>query len=206
MGRAKVQRKSTSIDMTAMCDVSFLLLTFFILTATARQPDPLDISIPSSTVSFKIPDKDLTILSIGKGKVFIDIIGQDVKELTLQKMGTQYGVNFTATELKRFSLLSSFGVPFGNLKQFLAMDGEQRDKSGIQTGIPTADSTANGELSRWILEARNACAELHQAKMHISIKGDADEEYPAVRKIVDVLQRQKINTFSLITSAEATAK
>jgi biopolymer transport protein ExbD len=33
MGKAKVKRASTSIDMTAMCDVSFLLLTFFVLTA-----------------------------------------------------------------------------------------------------------------------------------------------------------------------------
>jgi len=203
MPRVKVPRKSTAVDMTAMCDVAFLLLTFFILTATSRQADPLDVKIPSSTVSFKVPDKDLTILTIGKGKVFIEIIGQDVKKLALQKMGTQYGVNFTQDELKRFGVVSSFGVPFGNLKQFLAMNGEERTKSGIQSGIPTADSTANGELSRWILEARNAVAELHQAKMHISIKGDAEEEYPAIRKVVDVLQRQKINTFSLITSAEA---
>jgi biopolymer transport protein ExbD len=36
MARIKVPRKSTAIDMTAMCDVAFLLLTFFILTAKAK--------------------------------------------------------------------------------------------------------------------------------------------------------------------------
>ncbi len=56
MPRVKVPRKSTAVDMTAMCDVAFLLLTFFILTATARQPDPLDITTPSSTVQFKVPE------------------------------------------------------------------------------------------------------------------------------------------------------
>ena len=39
--------------------------------------------------------------------------------------------------------------------------------------------------------------------MRISIKGDAEEQYPTVRKIVDVLQEQGLNKFSLITSAEA---
>ena len=37
MARAKIPRKSTNIDMTAMCDVAFLLLSFFIL-ATKFKP------------------------------------------------------------------------------------------------------------------------------------------------------------------------
>jgi len=201
MGRAKVPRKSTSIDMTAMCDVSFLLLTFFILTATARQPDPLDITTPSSSVQFKMPDKDISIVSIGKGKVFLEMIGQDVKRNTLQRMGNIYGQTFSEEELKKFGVVSAFGVPIGNMKQFLAMDGEKRTKSGIQSGIPM-DSTTNNELFNWIKEARYATEELHGAVMRLSIKGNADEEYPTVRKVIDLLQKQKINKFSLITSSE----
>ena len=205
MPRVKVPRKSTSIDMTAMCDVSFLLLTFFILTATARQPDPLDVRIPSSTVQFKVPDKDLGILTIGKGKVFYEIIGQDVKKLTLQNKGQKFGTTFSEDELKRFAVVSSFGVPIQSMKAFLKMNGDEREKSGIQTGIPT-DSTTTGQLFQWIEQSRRATAELHNTEMRISIKGDADEEYETVRKIVDVLQKQKVNKFSLITSAEAAAK
>ncbi|SFG58800.1 ExbD/TolR family protein [Pedobacter insulae] len=205
MPRVKVPRKSTAVDMTAMCDVAFLLLTFFILTATSRQPDPLEVKIPSSTVQFKVPDKDLTILTIGKGKVFIEIIGQDVKKLTLQKMATEYSISFTPEQIKRFAVISSFGVPLNQLGTYINMNGDQRAKSGVETGIPT-DSTRSGELFKWIEQARYATAELHQTEMRISIKGDAEEEYPTVRKIVDVLQRQKVNKFSLITSAEAAAK
>ena len=101
--------------------------------------------------------------------------------------------------------MSSFGTPFNQLANFINMNGDQRTKSGLETGIPT-DSTRNGELYRWIEQARYATAELHNIEMRISIKGDAEEEYPTVRKIVDVLQRQKVNKFSLITSAEAVAK
>ena len=201
MSKAKVKRSSTTIDMTAMCDVSFLLLTFFILTATARQPDPLDITTPSSSVQFKMPDKDISIVSIGKGRVFLEIIGQDVKRASLQRMGNLYDQTYTEDEMKRFEVLGAFGVPMGNMKKFLAMDGPEREKSGIQSGIPM-DSTINNELFNWIKEARFATSELHGIDMRLSIKGDAKTEYPVVRKVIDLLQKQKINKFSLITSSE----
>lgn len=204
MPRAKVQRKSTSIDMTAMCDVSFLLLTFFILTATARQPDPLDVTIPSSTYKLKVPDLDMGILSIGKGKVFYEIVGKDIKMATLDKMGDKYGIKFTPEERERFGVVGAFGVPVQSLKQFIMMSGDERTKSGIDTGIPT-DST-NNQLAEWVMQSRTAVAELHAAPMRISIKGDAKEEYPAVKKVIDILQKQKINKFSLITSAEGDAQ
>lgn len=200
MPRAKVQRKSTAIDMTAMCDVSFLLLTFFILTATARQPDPLDISIPSSTYKIKVPDLDMGILTIGKGKVFYEVVGKEIKMSTLDKMGEKYSIKFTPEERERFGVIGAFGVPIQSLKQFIMMDGDARTKSGLQSGIP-ADST-NNQLADWIMESRKSVAELHSTQMRVSIKGDAQEEYPAVKKIVDILQKQKLNKFSLITSAE----
>lgn len=205
MPRAKVQRKSTSIDMTAMCDVSFLLLTFFILTATARQPDPLDVTIPSSTYKLKVPDLDMGILSIGKGKVFYEVVGQDIKEATLVKMGEKYSIQFTPEEIKRFGVIGAFGVPIQDLKQFIAMDGEKRKAySANSVGIPT-DST-NNQLAEWLMQSRHSVAELHSTQMRVSIKGDANEEYPTVKKVVDILQKQKINKFSLITSAEGDAQ
>ncbi|MHA4893965.1 ExbD/TolR family protein [Pedobacter sp. PWIIR3] len=201
MPRAKVQRKSTSIDMTAMCDVSFLLLTFFILTATARQPDPLEVKIPTSTYKFKVPDVDIAILSIGKGKVFYEVIGKDVKMATLDKMGERYKIKFTPEQRERFGVVGAFGVPIASLPAFIDMSAEERTKYLKTTdGIPV-DST-NNQLSEWLLQSRNSVAELHQAQMRVTIKGDSEEEYPVVKKIVDILQKQKINKFSLITSTE----
>jgi len=201
MPRAKVKRTSTSIDMTAMCDVSFLLLTFFILTATARQPDPLNVTIPSSTYKIPVPDIDIAKLSIGHGKVFYEVAGKDVKMATLDKMGEQYKISFTPEERERFGVIQSFGVPIQSLKQFIALrDEASRTESPLQTGIP-ADSV-NNQLADWILNSRKAVAELHSTQMRISIKGDAEEEYSNIKTIVDILQKQKINKFSLITTAE----
>ncbi|MBG6236725.1 biopolymer transport protein ExbD [Pedobacter sp. CAN_A7] len=201
MPRAKVKRTSTSIDMTAMCDVSFLLLTFFILTATARQPDPLNVSIPSSTYKIPVPDIDIAKLSIGHGKVFYEVAGKDVKMATLDKMGEQYKISFTPEERERFGVIQSFGVPIQSLKQFIALrDEASRTESPLQTGIPT--DSVNNQLADWILNSRKAVAELHSTSMRISIKGDAEEEYSNIKTIVDILQKQKINKFSLITTAE----
>ncbi len=55
--------------MTAMCDVAFLLLTFFILTATAKVPEPLPVDTPASTVQTKLPDTDLATITIGNKDV-----------------------------------------------------------------------------------------------------------------------------------------
>jgi biopolymer transport protein ExbD len=204
MPRAKVQRKSTSIDMTAMCDVSFLLLTFFILTATARQPDPLEVKIPSSTYKIPVPDVNIAKLSIGHGQVYYEVAEKDIKAATLDKMAEQYKLTFTPVQREKFSVLPAFGVPIQNLGKFLDQTNEERKKSVYATGIPV-DSLDN-QLSAWLLNSRKAVAELHQTPMRVSIKGDADEEYPVVKKIVDILQKQKINKFSLITSAEGGAK
>jgi len=204
MPRIKVKRTSTVTDMTAMCDVASLLLTFFILTATARQPEPLTVNTPSSTYEFKVPAENNAILTIGQGKVFFEVAGNKVRERTLELMGEQYKIDFSPLEKQRFSVIGTFGVPLANLKSFIAMSGSDRMKPGVQTGIPT-DSTDN-QLNSWVLNARKANAEINSQQMRVSIKGDANEEYPVVKKIIDVLQKQKVNKFLLVTNAEAKKK
>jgi biopolymer transport protein ExbD len=202
MPKIKVKRASTTIDMTAMCDVSFLLLTFFILTATARQPEPLPVDTPSSTVHIKVPDANLGTITVGdKGKVFFGVTGPNVRVRMLERMSEKYSVGFSQKEKERFSLMEGFGVPFGNLKQIIAMDNAERNKPGLQPGIP-ADSVGNNpsELHEWIIAARYATKEINNAEMRVAIKGDSKEQYPAIKKVIDLLQAQKINKFSLVTN------
>jgi len=201
MARPRIKRQAGAVDMTAMCDVSFLLLNFFVMTSTAIVPDPVDIKLPTSTYEIKVPDTDLSILTLGKeGQVFYETIGQDIKIATLEKMGEQYNIEFSPEEKKRFSVIAGFGVPIQNLKQYIALDTDGRKKSGLDVGIPT-DST-NNQLSSWLLNSRKAVAELHSTSMRVSIKGDEGQPYPQFKKIVDILQDQKINKFSLVTSSE----
>jgi biopolymer transport protein ExbD len=192
----KSSKKAASIDMTAMCDVAFLLLTFFILTATAKIPEALPVDTPASTVQTKLPESDLATLTIGKGKVFFDLKGREVRKRTLELMGEKYQVEFTDDEKAKFALMEGFGVPIQNLKQIIEMKASERSKIG-QPGVPK-DSLDN-QLSDWVLNARKANIELNDKELQIAIKGDAKEEYPSIRKVMDILQDQKINSFSLVT-------
>ncbi|HJS01244.1 MAG TPA: biopolymer transporter ExbD [Flavobacterium sp.] len=200
-----MKKKSTSTDMTAMCDVAFLLLTFFILTATAKLPEAMPVDTPASTVQTKLPDSELAIVIIGKdkgkNKVFFDLKGREVRTRTLELMAEKYGLTFSEEDKKKFALMTDFGVPIQSLKQIIDMKSSDRVKAD-QPGIPI-DSTDN-QVKEWILNSRKANNELQNAiggkkELEIAIKGDAKEEYPVIRKVMDILQDQNVNTFSLIT-------
>ncbi len=202
MPRVKVKRASTTIDMTAMCDVSFLLLTFFILTATARQPEPLQVDTPASATQVKVPDDDLGLITIGNGgKVFFGVVNRNARGRMLELMSEKYSIPFTPEEKAEFSMMETFGVPMGNLKQLIGLGPNDRVKEGLQPGIPVDSTEAlSNELFHWIYSARVATKEQKDVEMRISIKGDANEKYPEIKKVIDVLQSQKVNKFSLITS------
>lgn len=199
----KMKKKSTSTDMTAMCDVAFLLLTFFILTATAKVPEVLPVDTPSSTVQTKLPEKDLATLTVGGGKVFFDVKGKEVRKRTLELMSNKYGVKFSDDDQNKFAVMESFGVPIQALKQVL--DAKPSERKNIQQpGIPK-DSLDN-QLADWIQNARLANIELQDKELEIAIKGDAKEEYPVIRKVMDILQDQKVNSFSLVTGLRGKEK
>lgn len=197
MAKVKVPRKSTAIDMTAMCDVAFLLLTFFILTAKPRTEEPVPIDVPKSSIQQPVPDENFATISVGKDKAFFGIEGTDLRKATLEQMGALSKITFTPEEIKKFTTIPSFGVPMSQMKQFLSLSVEDQKKLE-QPGIPR-DSVSN-ELFNWIREARKATVALHQVQMRIAIKGDSKEEYPVMKDVINILQKQKVNKFSLITA------
>jgi biopolymer transport protein ExbD len=197
MSKVKIPRKSVSLDMTAMCDMAFLLLTFFILTAKFKPDDPVVVDTPASISDVKLPESNIMTISIDRqDKVYFGIDGQFDREKMLEFVAGKYKVGFTPEEIKQFSLLSSFGVPVGNMRQLLAT----KDKSKIQQpGIPC--DSANNELTDWIAYARYA-----NPKLRITIKGDVNSSYQVVGQVIKTLQDQNINKFNLITDLKAKPK
>jgi biopolymer transport protein ExbD len=196
MPKVKVKRKNPSLDMTPMVDLFFLLVTFFMLTASARPDEAVIVDTPSSASEIKIPDTNVITITVDKdSRVFFGVDGQQTKEALLDKMAGKYGVGFTEEEKKTFSLLSNFGVPMSQLKSLLAMESSAR-KEVNQPGIPI--DSARNELGDWILQTR-----LTNPKVVIAIKGDQDAEYPTVKRVIDILQDRKVNRFNLITDMEA---
>lgn len=202
MGKVKMSKKSTSIDMTAMCDVAFLLLTFFILTATAKMPEPLPVDTPSSTTQTKLPETGLVTITVGKSQgkeqVFFGMKDRAIRSGALDYMAQKYKVAFTEDEKTQFALIDEFGVPVEGLKQLLAMKAADRAKKGVQPGIPC--DSINNQLQDWIQGARKANIDGGGTKeLQFAIKGDAKEEYPQIKRVMDILQDQKINSFNLVT-------
>jgi len=204
MPRVKIPRKSTAIDMTAMCDVAFLLLTFFILTAKPRVQDPIPVDQPSAAIIEQLPENDVAVLTVAQKKVFIGVEGVEIRKHLLQEMDTKYKIGFTPEEVNEFAALPSFGLPIGNLKQFLALTPDQK-KAYVQPGIPI-DTTETSQFFDWIRNARKVDASLNTKEMTIAIKGDSKEEYPTIAMMIKALQKQKVNKFSLITNVKAIPK
>lgn len=195
MPKVKVPRKSTSVDMTAMTDVAFLLLTFFMLATKFKPDEPVVVDTPSSVSQILLPESDVILLTVDKdGRVFFGVDGQQTKEQLIQKMGERYKITFTPNQIKEFSLLSTFGVPIAKLPALLDMKSEARLKA-TQEGIPT--DSLNNELADWIWQTR-----LLNKDVRVAIKGDGELAYPKVKQVIATLQDKKVNRFNLITNME----
>ncbi|MDJ1481399.1 biopolymer transporter ExbD [Cytophagaceae bacterium YF14B1] len=201
MAKVKVPRKSISLDMTAMCDVAFLLLTFFILTATAREEEPVVVDTPGSVSETVLPDRDVLVISIDKdGQVFLKVDSEKTRLAMLDKMAGRYQVSFSEGEKNQFRLTEMFGAPIANLKNVLHAKG--RERAALQKGIPT-DSLDN-QLDNWVSYARLAQVETFgvQQQLRIVIKADKDTKYEVIQKVIDTLMKQNLNKFNLITNLE----
>ena len=73
MPKVKMKKHNITMDMTAMCDVAFLLLTFFILTTKFKPNEPVQVEIPGSTAQIPIPDKDILMISVGSHLVLLAV-------------------------------------------------------------------------------------------------------------------------------------
>ncbi|GHT24814.1 biopolymer transporter ExbD [Bacteroidia bacterium] len=210
MAKAKVKKQSTFIDMTAMSDVTVLLLTFFMLTSTFVQKEPIDVKTPASVSEIKIPETNLlTILVDAKGKIFLSLDNDNVKREALEKVGEDYGITFTDKQINTFKSLQAFGVPIQSMAGFLDLPSDQQDAymknlESARVGIPATDNelrdakglvASDNEFKRWVAHASSINDDLQ-----IAIKADKLTEYPVVKTVMDDLRKMKKNRYLLITN------
>jgi biopolymer transport protein ExbD len=196
MGRAKLPRKSTNIDMTAMCDVAFLLLSFFILTTKFKPAEAIAVTTPNSVAAKVAPDKDIVMVTIDKdGKVFITMDDEQKKEAVCTYLNTNLNLNMNVAAFKKAGF---YGAPFSSMASFLSLPEEQR-KGDKLPGIPVLDSTDN-QMNVWMRAIKDAYL---GSKMNLLVKGDNAAKYPAFKAVIDAFKKNDELKFQMITNPES---
>jgi biopolymer transport protein ExbD len=196
MAAPKPHRKSPSMDMTAMCDVAFLLLTFFIMTTQFKSQESVTVDTPSSVSEIKVEDKDMATITIDKdGKYYFGVTNPLDRYTLIQKMNEKYSAGLSDTDQKNFTKLAETGVSITALKQYLGLTEAQKGQVRI-AGIPN-DSTKS-ELVDWV---KTYLIDINK-KAKLAVRGDVKTQYPAIRNLFNELGKNEINKFQLITDSE----
>jgi len=208
MPKIQMKKQNIRMDMTAMCDVAFLLLTFFILTAKFKPQEPVQVEIPSSGAVTDIPPKDILLISVDKeGKLFMGVDDKPTRQAMLDEVAKRYSIGLNGDMQKRFMNMDQFGVPLRQLGQMLALpaaDAERFQQPGLVCN-PDAKvlpgnagvDTARNELGELIVIARSI-----NPALRIAVKADKDADYGKVDAVIETLRKTNSNRFNLITSVK----
>jgi biopolymer transport protein ExbD len=201
MPKIKPKRNNPVIDMTAMCDVSFLLLTFFILTAKFKPQSIVAVDVPTARSTTQI-DNVITITLNKEGKAFISLKEKATRYAMLEQLGEKYGEYYpqakalTQNQKEFFALTDTWGTPIEDMPRVLSMDGLEFKKyqEDVMPGIPF--DSAQNQIASWVQAARYAT----EGKIKIGIKADKDAPVQNVKEIINRLKEKDIYRFLLITS------
>ncbi|MDR2962550.1 MAG: biopolymer transporter ExbD [Bacteroidales bacterium] len=225
MAKAPVKKHSTFIDMTAMSDVTVLLLTFFMLTSTFVKKEPITVTTPASVSEIKVPETNsMTILVDEQGKIFLSMDNMnDLVEIT-KLVGADYGVSFTESQMDALRKITTFGVPITKLPAYLDLTVEQQDKfmaeqleipNNPNVGIPADTLTSAAKLTyqgrsinefqNWIRHARAVDLQDGSKDLELVIKADRTTRYEVVKNIMNNLRDLRENRYLLVTSLRASS-
>lgn len=206
MPKVKVNRKSILVDMTAMTDVAFLLLTFFILTAKFRPNETVMVDTPSSRATQQV-DEDIITITVDKdGGAFLSLY--TIRRIaTLNSLIERYGNKYpsltllTPAQISNFGNIETFGFDINQLPSLLSLDKDELEKrtTDKMPGIPL-DST-DSQIGDWVNAARATGLDAG-LEIPIAIKGDKTSNVTAVKDIIEALRKREIYRFNLITSLE----
>ncbi len=144
--------------MTAMSDVTVLLLTFFMLTSTFLQKEPTTVVTPPSVSTEKVQETNFVqVLVSPEGKVWLTMnndtssawSNEKMRMALLDKVSEIYNeshknkVSFNIAQKEAFSKLGSFGVPLQQMGEFLNLADQQEGQTKMDKWMQGEDDDRN---------------------------------------------------------------
>jgi biopolymer transport protein ExbD len=94
-GVKKAKKLSTRVDMTPMVDLGFLLITFFVFTATMSSPTTMDLNMPKDT------EKEEELNKAKESGALTIMLGKDDHVYYYEGQLKDDGSNFTSSTFKQ---------------------------------------------------------------------------------------------------------
>ena len=183
-------------DLTALVDVAFLLLAFFLMSSRFKPAGVVEVDVPvrdARHFTCKIGDAPrMTIVANQAGAVFLNFHDPRLRAQVLAQAAKASDLPLTPQAVQAFSRTEDFGGPAHRL--FARLLGERDDLFPLilEEGIPI--SKTNSELSDWLKWGLKA-----DSRLVCQIRADGDVAYPAVDAVVATLQSAGVNQFELLT-------
>jgi biopolymer transport protein ExbD len=217
MPKIKMPKGTPSIDMTPMVDLAFLLVTFFMLTASFRNAEPVTVETPSSISDKIIPENILMVTLDKDGRVFFNLSDAEARKEMLNEMLQKYKIGLSEEKIEEFSFMSTFGCTMQELPAYMNTEAAKR-ASFPTKGIPS-DSTKN-ELLDWLSFAATAAGntgrtafeeaklkggepKMEDFKPKFILRVDSKTLYKDAQVVIDVFRELNLNNLNFVTSAEA---
>jgi biopolymer transport protein ExbD len=216
MPKIKMPKSTPSIDMTPMVDLAFLLVTFFMLAASFRSSEPVEVDVPSS-ISDKIIPENVVLVTIDRGgRVFFNMSDPEGRRELLMNMAAKYKVGFSEEQISKFTFMSSFGCTMQELPAYIDMPAEARKNLNTK-GIPL-DST-NNQLRDWVYfgniaalnsgrtafedaKSKGDSPDPNDFKPKFTLRVDNKALYVHAQNVINVFRDLDLNNLNFITSME----
>jgi biopolymer transport protein ExbD len=216
MPKIKMPKSTPSIDMTPMVDLAFLLVTFFMLSASFRSSEPVEVDVPSSISDKIIPENVLLVTVDRGGRAFFNLSDPEARRELLMNMSSKYKIGLSDEQVEKFTIMTSFGCTMRELPQYIDMSNEERKRLETK-GIPY-DST-NNELKDWIFYGNVAALNTGKTAFEdAKLKGDSPDAddfkpkfilkvdnkalYVHAQNVINVFRDLNLNNLNFITSME----
>jgi biopolymer transport protein ExbD len=178
-GVKKAKKLSTRVDMTPMVDLGFLLITFFIFTATLSEPKAMNLNMP------KDPEKPDEEMKTKKSGALTIMLGKDNHVYYYEGELAEDGSNFKSTN-------------FAEIRKVI-MD-KKKDVVSRYTGDPECERKTMAERKKNAEEARKSC---QQQDFFVIIKPNDESTYQNAVDILDEMAINEVERYALVKISDS---